>query len=124
MVLDAELLRRPRELRRIFVHELHHFTWVRLGNPQRRAYEELLAAESGARGELGWSAETAKLKLTPADRKARTRRWREYVCESFCDTAAWFYSASDKHPEWTLAARYRARRERWFRECFRGRMSI
>ena len=105
-----------RELRRIIAHELHHFVWLRLGNCRRRSYEELLGREldSRARGELGWSAEWRKLKLTTADVRSRTRRWREYCCESFCDSAAWLYSGVDRHPEYTLARRYRDGRRAWF----------
>jgi hypothetical protein len=79
------------EFSRIFVHELFHFVWVRLGNPVRREFEELLAAEfrEGARGELGWSAEWRKFALKRGDAGRRNRRWREYCCETFCDTAAW-----------------------------------
>ena len=68
-----------------------------------------------ARGELGWSAEGRKSALDPADCAQRTRAWREYVCESFCDTAAWFFSVQTEHPEWTLARKHRQARRRWFR---------
>ena len=68
------------------------------------------------RGELGWSAEWRKRALNPGDAKARTRRWREYVCESFCDSAAWMFSGVQAHPEYTLTLRSRLRRRRWFSE--------
>jgi len=112
MVLDTWLLRNRTELARIFVHEVYHFVWARLGKTRRSLYEELLNREIEARvpGELGWSAEGMKLRLTPADREDRTRRWRDYVCESFCDTAAWMYSHARTHEEWTLAESYRKRR--------------
>ena len=50
------------EFPRIFVHEVAHFIWLRLGNPARLRYEDLLRAEiaARARGELGWSAEWRK----------------------------------------------------------------
>ncbi len=50
------------EFPRIFVHEVAHFIWLRLGNPARLRYEDLVRAEiaAGARGELGWSAEWRK----------------------------------------------------------------
>jgi len=110
MILDPELRRRPRELWRIVVHELFHFVWLRLGNPLRAEWEALLKTERG-RGELGWSAEWRKRELTAA----AGRRWREYICESFCDTAAWMYSGVARHEEFTLAAKPRARRAAWFR---------
>ncbi len=117
VVLDRGLLRRPDELARILVHELFHFVWVRLGNRERLAWEQVLGAEldRGARGELGWSAEMRKQDLTPADLARRTRRWREYACESFCDTAAWLVPGLRSHPEFTLAPRWRAARMRWFK---------
>jgi hypothetical protein len=112
MVLDTWLLRNRAELARIFVHEVYHFVWARLGKTRRSIYEELLNREMefGAMGELGWSAEVLKRSLRPSDREDRTRRWRDYVCESFCDTAAWMYSHARSHQEWTLAESHRKRR--------------
>jgi hypothetical protein len=116
----------PAEFPRIFVHELFHFVWLRLGNPARRSYEELLDAERPRRGgELGWSAEWRKDAITSEDVRTRSRRWREYCCESFCDTAAWLYSGAGPHPEFTLAMRFRARRRAWFAALVkRGALSI
>jgi len=129
IVLDRELAGQPRELARILVHELFHFAWVRLGNPARRSYEALLRQEwqRRARGELGWSAESRKLTLW--DHRslgaAAQAGWREYICESFCDTAAFLYSGVRRHPEYTLAARHRNRRAEWFRVAFeRGAIPI
>jgi hypothetical protein len=119
------------ELPRIFVHELFHFAWIRLGNPARHGFERVLADEyrASAAGELGWSAEWRKRKLRRADVRDRTRRWREYCCESFCDTAAWLYSGIGRHEEFTLDARFRPRRRAWFDQAFdqsvgRARLSI
>ncbi len=69
---------------------------------------------AGTRGELGWSAEWRKDALQSGDVRLRTRHWREYCCESFCDTAAFLYSGVRRHPEFTLAARFRGRRRAWF----------
>jgi hypothetical protein len=115
IVLDAALLSHCRELVRILLHELFHFAWVRAGNPLRHSYELLLASElrRGARGELGWSAERRKRLLTPADARRRTRPWREYACESFCDTGAWRFAGLRSHAEFTLRSRYRAARRAW-----------
>jgi hypothetical protein len=120
ITLDSSLLRRPGECRRILTHEVFHFAWIRLGNPTRRSFEDLLNREfaRGARGELGWSAEHRKDALSVDDRRLRTRRWREYVCESFCDTAAWLFGILRRHPEFTLAPRNRDSRRRWFAESF------
>lgn len=118
ITFDRDLGRHPSEFARIFVHELAHFAWLRLGNPTRRSYEDLIRHEisRGARGELGWSAEWRKCALAPADRERRSRRWREYVCESFCDSAAWRFAGLRRHPEFTLAARWRHRRALWLEQ--------
>jgi len=107
-----------REFPRIFVHELFHFVWLRAGNTRRWSYEALLRAElrTRARGELGWSAEWRKAQLTLREVRNRGRRWREYCCESFCDTSAWLYSGIDGHPEFTLPQGCRKLRRQWF-EC-------
>jgi hypothetical protein len=98
---------------RVLLHELFHFVWVRLGNPRRLAWEAHLQQEFAqrTRGEAGWSAEWRKRALTPADRAARTRRWREYCCESFCDTASALHA---RPTESTLAPRPLAARTAWF----------
>jgi hypothetical protein len=105
------------EFPRVFVHELFHFVWLRAGNGERHSFEALLQAErrAGARGECGWSAEWRKQALHAADARTRSRRWREFCCESFCDTAAWLYSGLAEHPEFTLPARFRRLRRDWFR---------
>lgn len=117
MVIEEALMAHPEEFARIFVHELFHFAWLRLGNVKRRSYEDLVARElrRGVRGELGWSAEWRKKQLASRDRKERTRKWREYCCESFCDTAAWLYAGVPRHAEFTLARQARAGRRGWFR---------
>jgi hypothetical protein len=117
IILDAGLLACPGELARILIHELYHFVWLRLDNHTRRSYADLVAEEirKGARGELGWSAEWRKQVLTAQDRRKGTRRWREYLSESFCDTASWLFSGSRGRDEVTLAAPFRRRRSLWFR---------
>jgi hypothetical protein len=116
IVLDSDLAEKPGELARILIHELFHFAWIRLGNPRRRIWEEILVREfrRKARGELGWSAESRKRRLTPGDVQARSRAWREYVCESFCDSAGWLYSGLRRHEEFRLGASFRAARRVWF----------
>src|ERR671914_591869 len=41
IVLDETMLRTPRVLERIFVHEVFHFVWSKLGNNLRTSYEEI-----------------------------------------------------------------------------------
>jgi hypothetical protein len=121
IVLDPELKRKPREHRRILLHEYFHFAWVRLGNPQRWDWEAHLKREwfAHARGEAGWSAEWRKKVLSDSDVQSRSRRWREYCCESFCDTAASVYSGVNS--EVTLSGSRRKARAAWFRDRFKGR---
>lgn len=111
MVLESELLTSPAELARIVVHELFHFAWMRLGNPRRRSWEALLKNERRrrAQGELGWSAEWRLRALA-----LRPRLWREYISESFCDTAAFLFARIEEHEEFTLALAFRHRRATWF----------
>jgi len=118
IVLDVGLKSRPAELQRILLHELFHFAWLRLGNPKRRSFENLLRREMGerVRGELGWSSERLKTGLSRQDSTLRTGRWREYACESFCDTAAWLFSHARSHDEFTLSTAGRAGRRNWFEE--------
>lgn len=117
IVLDAALKNDGGEFVRILIHEIFHFAWLRAGNPVRLSYEDLLVEEirRHTRGELGWSAEWRKEALSRRDLSARSRRWREYCCESFCDTAAWMFSGLGRHAEFTLPAIQRARRRRWFK---------
>ena len=124
IVLDSSLLCYPAELRRILIHELFHFVWWRLGNPRRSSWEDLLLLElhSRARGELGWSAEMRKRAMEPDDIRLRSWRWRDYVCESFCDTAAWMWG--QRHEEHTLAARFCTRRKLWMQGIVNGPLSI
>lgn len=125
--MDAGVLTGRGEFERILIHEVFHFVWVRLSNRTRREWESLLRAEiaSGAAGELGWSAEWRKNALPPSRASPRTPylrtgRWRRYVCESFCDTAAWLYAGIRSHDEFTLQSRARNRRRGWFRLHFPG----
>lgn len=112
------MLKTPRVLERIFVHEVFHFVWSRLGRKLRDSYERLVLAEfrRDVGGELGWSAESLKLKLTHIDRHARNRRWKDYLCESFCDTAGWMFGTANRYSEMTLDRESRDHRRRWMRE--------
>jgi hypothetical protein len=116
ILLDASVLQRRGEFERILIHELFHFSWVRLSNQKRREWEKVLAGEMKAqvRGELGWSAEWRKAKLGAADVRRRNPAWRRYACESFCDTAAWLFCGMKTHDEFTLVVDARRVRKTWF----------
>ncbi len=131
ILLDAGLLAQRGEFERILVHEIFHFVWVRLSNQTRRSWEGVLAAELAGRvrGELGWSSEWRKNKLqngklTRGDVRLRTPAWRRYVCESFCDTAAWLCAGLRRHDEFTLPAVPRRTRRRWFADHLLDRLTI
>jgi hypothetical protein len=111
IVLESALLRAPESLRLILIHELFHFVWARLGSRIRMEYEALLQNELrvAARGELGESSSVKKESL-----EGDVRHWREYVCESFCDTAAWLHAGVRQCQDYTLRSRFRKRRATWF----------
>lgn len=114
IVLESSLLSEPDLLPLILVHEVFHFVWPRLANRQRQEYTEILKSERvrGARGELGESSGVRKLTCdTPSD-------WKDYVCESFCDTAAFLYGGVPRHPWFRLASRWTQRRSLWFHHTF------
>lgn len=112
IILEEALLRRPSLLRLMLTHEIFHFVWVRLSNRSRRAFEQVLIQEhiASAIGELGESSEVARELLQPDDRALRSLRWRSYICESFCDTAAWRYSGVKRHRYFRLAEQWRKQR--------------
>ncbi len=109
IVLETQLKGRPQKLRLIFIHELFHFVWAHLGNNRRAEFSALIAAElaAHARGELGESAAEAK-----------SGPLKNYICESFCDSAACFYSGLKAHSEFTLAKRWKSKRQAWFERQF------
>jgi hypothetical protein len=116
IVLESRLLRHRRLLRLILIHEIFHFVWVRLSNSKRAEFSRLLQREfaSGAKGELGESSDCMKASC-PA---IGTAVWRDYVCESFCDTAAFVFSGPTRHSAFTLANRWTKLRRHWFEVTF------
>jgi hypothetical protein len=116
IVLEARLLRYPRLFRLILVHEIFHFVWARLSNAKRTEFSRLLECEfaAGVEGELGESAQVKKAGSPIRE----THAWRDYVCESFCDSAAFTYSGLNRNAAFTLASRWRNRRKRWFEATF------
>jgi len=113
IVLESALFRNPPLLSLILTHEIFHFVWPRLGNPRRDEYAALIEAEMRKKvsGELGESAEIRKGRLAPPQ---QGRAWRDYLCESFCDTAAWLFSGVRHNEAFTLAKPWSDRRRSWF----------
>jgi hypothetical protein len=120
ILLDRGVLSTHGDFERILIHEIFHFAWVRLSNQSRRDWETLLSAERQP-GELGWSAEWRKLKLTPSDRRQRSPKWKRYARESFCDSAAYLFSELKHHDEFTLPQKSKLARKSWFRKTFASR---
>ncbi|MBI4465463.1 MAG: hypothetical protein HY647_12220 [Acidobacteria bacterium] len=126
VILEESLFSSRVELGRILYHELCHFLWPRLGNPKRQEFAALLEREfhRGTRGELGYSSEWRKQKMGTTDgvqlQEVRSQLlWRDYVCESFCDTGSFVLLGSERratHSEYTLSSAARKRRVRlWAR---------
>jgi len=122
IILDSALLRNRPERERILAHEIFHFVWWK-APAIRAAYADRIHQEfaSGIKGEMGWSAEWRKLELKPADLKHHTRRFRDYLCESFCDSSACLLLRISRHPEITLPARARRARRNFFEAYVAGR---
>lgn len=112
IILESQLLTRPAALQAIFLHELFHFAWRRMGNPQRLSFTEVISYEVSRRaaGEIAESATVAKARWR--SKPTSTALWKNYVCEAFCDTAAFLYSQRPKTPE--MAAHWLTRRRAWF----------
>ncbi|MFZ0592841.1 MAG: hypothetical protein WAM39_20440 [Bryobacteraceae bacterium] len=117
IVLEENLVSEARDLRLIFAHEIYHFAWRRLGNTRRAEYDSLLREElaSSALGELGESSSVAKQEHVSQERPLGGNSWKQYVCESFCDTGAWLFSGVEEHRTFQLASRWRTKRALWFR---------
>ncbi|MDQ2776989.1 MAG: hypothetical protein M3Y57_19020 [Acidobacteriota bacterium] len=115
IVLETTLLADEAVFKLIFAHEIFHFVWAGVGNGLRHSFEALLRYERRrhARGELGESSAVKKPHC-----EASFRRWKDYVCESFCDTGAWLYSGVNDQDVFTLAERWRKKRADWFRAAF------
>ena len=123
IVLETDLFAQTDRLRLILVHEIFHFAWVRLSNGERRGFADLLVTEmqDKARGEMGESAGVKKRFLqsrSPVDRQSRL--WRDYICESFCDSAAAFFSGTAVNEYLTLAGRWAKRRRAWLLRASEG----
>ena len=112
IVLEDTLIENPSLLRLLLTHEIFHFVWIRLSNGSRREFEQALHREHRARttSELGESSAVARELLQAGDEAQRSLRWRSYVCESFCDTAAWAYGGLKCYRYFRLAPEWRKRR--------------
>jgi hypothetical protein len=115
ILLDQALLRDKGECERILAHEIFHFVWWK-APALRKEYGSLVRREFAAAtpGEMGWSADWRKQALRPGDVPNNSRRFREYLCESFCDSSACLLLGISRHEEITLPASARKIRRRFF----------
>jgi hypothetical protein len=103
IVFDEALLSHAPDLVNIFAHEIYHFVWRKLSNADRAAWQELLQSEKrplhpGLSSRLAWN----RHRESPTAAK-----WKHYLCEAFCDSAAALSS-----PHSVLASKRRAWLER------------
>ncbi len=84
ILLDVTLLDHAPSLVNIFTHEIFHFVWRRLPNAERGAWSELLQNEKTP---LHPSL-SSRLAFEAHQKRPTPARWKHYVCEAFCDTAA------------------------------------
>jgi hypothetical protein len=122
ILLDQPLLRDKRECERILAHEIFHFVWWKAPRI-RKDYEVLIRREFAAQtpGEMGWSADWRKRALRAGDAPNNSRRFREYLCESFCDSCACLLLGISRHEEITLPASARKIRRHFFEANLAGR---
>ena len=122
IILDRALLRHHPELNRILAHEIFHFVWWK-APAIRRAYALLIQQEfaRSIQGEMGWSADWRKQALNPVDIQSNSRRFRDYLCESFCDSSACLLLHIPRHPEITLPAAARRQRQAFFESKLAGK---
>jgi hypothetical protein len=96
--------------------------WWKLARARRAEYEALIRDEVARDipGEMGWSSEWRKRELRRQDWLGNARPLREYLCESFCDTAAACLVGLTRHDEMTLPRHARIRRQvlvlKWMEE--------
>lgn len=119
IILEAGLLSNAQCFQLILIHELFHFVWLRVANTARAEFNDLLLKEwsKRARGELGESSALKKERLREAVVTNGSRHWRDYVCESFCDTAAWLYGGTGDSALFTLGKGWMERRQAWFQSA-------
>lgn len=84
IVLDQSLLTHAPDFVEILTHELFHFVWRRLPNADRASWSVLLESEKRPR-HPGLSS---KIAFERHNEKASSAKWKHYVCEAFCDSAA------------------------------------
>jgi hypothetical protein len=84
IVFDEALLQHAPEFLNIFAHELYHFVWRKLANADRVAWEQLLKAEKRPI-HAGLSSRVAYERHCD---QPNAKKWKHYLCEAFCDSAA------------------------------------
>jgi hypothetical protein len=108
IVFDSDLLAHAPDFVNIVAHEIYHFVWRRLPNAERANWSELLAAEK----RVMHTGLSSRLRFEAWREAESPRRWKDYVCEAFCDTAA-----AMTHPN----VRISAHRRKWFGNLIKKR---
>lgn len=108
IVFASELLDHAPALVEIFAHEIYHFAWRRLGNVERAAWAQLLQGETKPK-HAGLSS---RLRYEEFIERRADRRWKNYVCEAFCDTAGAMTQPKSK---------ISSQRKQWFKRLLKRR---
>ncbi len=112
IVFDESLLHHAPEFLNIFAHEIYHFVWRKLANADRTAWEALLKNEKRPLH----SGLSSRVAFERHRERPSAKKWKHYVCEAFCDSAAAMTT-----PQGKLSARRRA----WLEAlCQRRRLEI
>jgi hypothetical protein len=83
IVFDSDLLGHAPDFVNIVAHEIYHFVWRRLANVERNNWSDLLAAEK----RVSHAGLSSRLRHEDWSVAKTPRKWKDYVCEAFCDTA-------------------------------------
>jgi hypothetical protein len=108
IIFDADLLAHAPDFVNIVAHEIYHFVWRRLPNSERTGWSDLLAAEKRP-SHPGLSS---RLRYDNWREAPTPRRWKDYICEAFCDSAA-----ALTHPNATISPH----RRKWLSHLMKKR---
>lgn len=112
IVFEESLLQHAPEFLNICAHEIYHFVWRKLSNADRAAWETVLKAEKRP-VHAGLSSRVA---FDRHRERPNPKRWKHYLCEAFCDSAAALT---------TPVAKLSSKRRVWLHElCKRRRLAI
>jgi hypothetical protein len=94
IVFDESLLHHAPEFLNIFAHEIYHFVWRKLANEDRISWDALLQMEKRPL-HCGLSSRVA---FERHRERPSSKKWKHYLCEAFCDSAAALTTPQAKLP--------------------------